>query len=55
MHIDMATVTDIETCTRRFLLSMNLDKYEMAPSEETYRKVKVHKLDISHWYSYGNL
>ena len=41
----MATSTDIETFTRRFLSSMNLTKYELAPSEETYREVKAHKLD----------
>jgi hypothetical protein len=36
---------DIEAFTRRFLSTINLSKYELAPSAEAYREVKVHKLD----------
>ena len=41
----MATSTDIDAFTCRFLSSMNLRKYDLVPSEQSYREVKVHKLD----------
>ena len=43
--VDMTTERDIEVFTRDFLSSINLGKYEMVPSEQSYREVKVHKLD----------
>lgn len=40
----MSKQTDIDAYTRWFLSSIGLKKEQLAPSEETYREVKVHKL-----------